>query len=154
MSMKEFKTAAKKQVVSESGEKVDTRESMQFKHDDTVVTCYRPSESQVGLLVAVQSGGVATDDEYVATIIDFFQAQFDEDSARYFKRRLLDGKDDFELEDMNDILTWMLEEWAQRPTKPSSDSTLSPQSSGDGSTETSNSEASSSSSSRQLAPAT
>lgn len=145
--MKTFTTKAKRQ-------KDGDRESIKFKFDDQEVTSYRPTEAQVAYLVGIQSGGVSSTDEQVAGIINFFHGMFDDDSARHFRHRLLDREDPFDLEDVQDVLLWLMGEWAERPTKPSSASTSLPENSGADSTETSSSEASTSGPAPQLAPAT
>lgn len=88
-----------------------------------------PKEGQIALVMSVM-GGYAEGSDQVATVINVFMNMLDEDSAGVIKRRLLDTDDDFDLEDVMEILQWAVEEAAARPTQSSPASTPSRRSSG------------------------
>jgi hypothetical protein len=66
----------------------------------------------------------------IAAVIDFFVEVMDDDSAAYIRSRLLDRRDAFGLEEVEQIMSAMVEEWTGRPTQPPSASTRSGQNGG------------------------
>lgn len=127
--MKDFVTAAK--------QRRDKDETITFRVDTQEVTSLRPTEDQMVMLMAADASEIRTDGARIAAYVDFSMAIFDEDSRRYLSRRLLDRDDPFSFEDLMDIVQQLVEEWANRPTKPLSDSTSSSDNGGTSSTETS-----------------
>jgi hypothetical protein len=59
----------------------------------------------------------------VAGIIDFFVAVMDDDSASYVTDRLLSRSDPLGIDQVQEVMEWMVEEWTGRPTPPLSVST-------------------------------
>jgi hypothetical protein len=126
--MREFTTAAK-----ESSRKQEGTEEYEFKVDGRTVKAYKPEPAQLAVTLA-RIGRHTTEQSKVAGIIDFFVGIMDEDSATYFTDRLLDRTDPFEIEDIQNILEYLVEEWSGNPTQSPSDSTGSPQNTGSTST--------------------
>jgi hypothetical protein len=93
--------------------------------DDATVRAYAPTDGQL-VMVASNFTDTADNMQKVAAAINFFTGTLDEDSLVYVKRRLLDRHDPFGVEEVTEILEWLLEEWSARPTKSSSGSSASP----------------------------
>lgn len=143
--MKEFKTAAKRKVTSDNEtitfpvhevmyETVDGQEVEKIVHTQQCVS-NRPSEGQLVLLMAAEASETRSQESRMAGLIDFALAIFDEPTRRYFGGRLLNPEDGFEFAELMDIVQAVVEEWSNRPTKPSSDSTSSQVSTGGSSTD-------------------
>lgn len=123
--MREFTTAAK--IAAEE------QESVEFKIDGQEIKSYRPGDGQIALVMAGtgRHTSVAT---RIASIIDFMMGCMDEDSATYITERLMDRTDPFGLEEVEEILGYIIEEWTGRPTPQRSASTSSQQTAGQVST--------------------
>jgi hypothetical protein len=124
--VKEFAVAAK----ARDEDDADISTPIEFKVGDDVLRAYRPEVGQVAIMYARMDDTVAADSERIAAMIDFFMGLLDKESRRLLTRRLMDRDDDFEMEDVNDILNWLMEEWSGRPTRPSSASSRSRQNGG------------------------
>lgn len=124
--MREFTTALK-EVTGEA------EEAMHFTVDGRELTCYPPSEGQLAVLMA-SIGRHSALAQQIAGIINFFVEVMDEPSHAYLVGRLLDRTDPFGLEEVTEIMDWMIEEWTGRPTQSPSVSTRSRQSGGQRST--------------------
>jgi hypothetical protein len=61
----------------------------------------------------------------IAGAINFFNSTLDDDSSEHLVSRLLDRRDNFGIEEVQDIVEWMIEEWTGHPTVQSSASTPS-----------------------------
>lgn len=122
--MREFKTAAR----------TVEREEFTFMVDDVECKTVRPSEGQIAMIVASEASSVRNESEKIADMIDFSMALFDLDTRRYLTRRLMDPEDNFEFDTFMEITRSVVEDWANRPTKPSSDSTPSSENGGTSST--------------------
>jgi hypothetical protein len=114
---KEFTTAAQSVDVAPD-------EMMDFKIDGVELHCFQPSNGQLAILLASISN-TQNWTHQVAGVINFFDAVLDDDSSAYITRRLLDRRDPFGIDEVQNIIEWMVEEWAARPTPPSSGSTPS-----------------------------
>lgn len=118
--MREFTTAVKKEVKKASGEP----DIIKFKQDGEELTAFRPDENQFALLMAaVGLGSNGTDG--VAGTINFLLSVLDGHSKAYISRRLLDPTDDFGMEEVQNIMFGLIEEWTGRPTGSSTDSSQS-----------------------------
>ena len=120
--MKEFTTALRD---AEQG----TEEPVEFKLDDQVVKAYRPTDGQIAILMA-SIGRHTTESTKIAGVIDFFVATLDDESYNYVVNRLLSRDDPLELEQVQEVIEWMIEEWSGRPIKKPSASTRSQQNGG------------------------
>lgn len=128
--MREFTTAVKKDVKKKSGE----RESVEFKQDGEVLKAFKPDDDQFALLLAaVGLGSSGTDG--VAGTINFLLSVLDSKSKSYVSARLLDHNDEFGMEEVQQIMFGLIEEWSGRPTESSTDSAESPQTDGRKSTQ-------------------
>ncbi len=119
--MKEFKTATK----AASSDNPEVLEPIEFTIDDTKVRAYPPSPGQLAMMFTAM-GEYASEGRQVSGIIDFFFGLLDEDSHKDLGRRLMDRTDNFELEQLIEIMSWLMEEFAGRPTRPPSDSSQLP----------------------------
>lgn len=120
--MREFTTAVKKEASKQSGK----RESIEFKQDGETLKAFRPDDNQFALLfAAVGLGSNGTDG--VAGTINFLLSVLDSQSKAYVSRRLLDPEDDFGMEEVQQIMFGLIEEWSGRPFESSSDSAGSQQ---------------------------
>lgn len=126
--MREFVTAAK----------ADTEviEKIPFTLDGVEYHAYPPTEGQVAIVIAAESGSLADDNERIAAEVDFMFGLFDDETHAALKRRLLDRNDPFGFEDLMNIMEAVIEESTGNPTKPSSASTSSLEKRGSGSTAT------------------
>lgn len=122
--MKSFSTAVRENLEDEQDEG-----RLEFDLDGEPLVAYKPSEAQFALLMQAV-GRYTSRNEAVAGAIDFFHAILDEDSAQHIHTRLLDRRDPFGLEEVEEIISWMVEEWTGRPMKRRSESTRSPKSTG------------------------
>lgn len=127
--MKEFTTALKAVEDVEQG----ADPAMHFTVDGRELTCYPPNDGQLAMLMAT-TGRHTTMQRKIAGVIDFFVEVMDDDSAAYLTQRLLDRQDVFGVEEVEEIMAWMVEEWTGRPTQSPSVSTQSRQNGGPRST--------------------
>lgn len=136
---KDFETAARAATTTQEEEEAGLPFTVTEKDENGNVTarvtcrCFRPGDGQLAILMAT-TGRHSSQNEQIAGIINFFASVLDDDSHTYLVNRLLDRKDEFGLEQVQDIMEWMIEEWTGRPTKSPSVSTRSPSSTGQGST--------------------
>jgi hypothetical protein len=128
--VKEFTTAAKA-AVSDDDDAV-----VEFTVDGLEVKAYQPSSGQMAMVYQALSD-YNSDQRKVAGIIDFFFGLLDENVQQVLGKRLLSREDPFDLDQVTEILSWLVEEWAGRPTQSSSGSTRSPTPIGPKSTATS-----------------
>lgn len=127
--MKEFITAA-----NEGPEDADDDGAMEFNVDGVLCKCYKPGDGQLAVLMA-STGRHTSEQEQIAGVINFFVAVLDDQSHNYLVNKMLDRTDPFGIAQVQDIMTWMVEEWTARPTKSPSGSTTSPPSGGRKSTQ-------------------
>jgi hypothetical protein len=126
--MREFVTAveAQDEELAEKG--------TPFMVDGVECRCFRPKDGQVAVLMA-QTGRHASDEQKVAAIINFFVGVLDDHSYQYLVDRLLDGRDNFGLVQVEQIMSWMIEEWSGHPIQRPSVSTGSRRPGGPNSTQ-------------------
>lgn len=117
--MKTFKTTGTK-----SPSAWEEAQPITFKIDDDEFTAYPPTEGQIAYMMASQAQDREMADT-IAGILDFFTGLLDAADAAKFRRRFLDRDDNLSFETMQDVIESLVEEWSERPTKPSSDSTTS-----------------------------
>jgi hypothetical protein len=115
--MKEFSTALK--AVTE-----DPEAPLEFKIDGQTVSAYRPTDGQIAVLMA-SLGRHTAESTKVAGVIDFFVATLDDESYNYVVNRLLSRDDPLDLEPIQEVIEWLIEEWSGRPTPKPSGSTRS-----------------------------
>lgn len=130
------------------------RETLTFEVDGREITAREPDETLIIQVQLSEESSSRTSGQKMATYVDFCLALFDDDTKAYFTARLFDLNDDFDHETLTDIAMWVIEEFTNRPTKPSSDSTTSLEDGGTSSTVTASDEESVSSISDLVTPAT
>ena len=123
--MREFKTAAQ--------EAVDPGTTIEVKIDDDEYHFRRPREGQVAMLMASTGRGSRQTDQ-VAGVINFVAAVLPEPEREVLVGRLLDYDDPLGLNDIQNVLEYLIGEWSGRPTVSPSDSGESPSPSGPNST--------------------
>lgn len=101
----------------------------------TVLKAYRPGDGQMAILMQSLGRGSSTVDN-IAGPLNFFDSVLDADGRAYITERLLDRNDPFGLEQIEEIMQALMEEWNGRPTQPSSGSTSSQPNGGQNSTAT------------------
>jgi hypothetical protein len=97
------------------------------------ITAYKPSDGQFAMLLANVGRGTS-EPEKIAGFINFVIAIMDDDGADYLAHRLLERKDPFGVEQMQEIMEWLVEEWSGNPTQEPSGSASSQQNDGPRST--------------------
>jgi hypothetical protein len=88
---------------------------------DEQLYAYRPTEGQLVLLMGVMSE-FESPEQQAATVLDVFWSLLDEETSSILRRRLRDRNDSFALRDIMNIIEWVVEETAARPTQSSLDS--------------------------------
>jgi len=124
--IREFTTAAREA-------QSDDDQAIPFVVDGRECLCYKPDASQFAVLMATisrQNDWAAQ----IAGVINFFASVLDQPSHAYLTGRLLDRDDPFGIEEVQEIIEWMIEEWTGRPTQSPSGSTQSRQHGGPKST--------------------
>jgi len=85
---------------------------------------YRPLPSQFA--IAMSAIGPRRDlGTKLAGIVDFMVEVLDDEGQSYVTNRLLDRRDTFGLDELQQLMEWMIEEWSARPTERPSGSTRS-----------------------------
>lgn len=114
--MKEFVTAA-------ASELEDDGELIEFKHDGREVAFISPTPAQASMMMLMISGDARL--ETAGTFIHlWFEMMADDETKRYFRSRLLDRNDTFELDGEGgvvEIFEHLVEEMTGNPTKQPSD---------------------------------
>ncbi len=141
---KSFHLAAERAVDGEVVTQLD------FTVEGTEETLYAflPSEGQLVLLTAAAGAREAT--TQAAEFMDTFWSLLDERAAGILRARMLDPFDPFGLNDVMNIIAWLSEVAAARPTGSSGGSTRSPSSTGNRSTARARQRASTRSTSPQI----
>jgi len=88
-----------------------------------------PGDGQVAFLMSRSAKHVSNADKVVA-FLNFFDSVLDDETQSYVSNRLLDPRDPFGLEEVQDLIADLMEEWSGRPTESLRGSTPSQQSTG------------------------
>ena len=116
--MLEFVTAAQEHL-----DEFDEDNAITFKHDDREVTFFQPSTGQLAIMTSLTSSEM--DVNTTGQFIQLFFGMMDEDTQKYFRSRLLDRYDPFEMDGKGgivDIFVGLTKEWSGgRPTKEPAD---------------------------------
>jgi hypothetical protein len=115
--MKEFVSAARKADDDDDG-------AIEFSVDGEEYTALPPTGGMLAVVAASQVD-YTSDVERIGSVINFFKGVLDEDSRRRFTTRMQDREDDLDVEVLEEVLTWLMDQWFHRPTKPASGSTSS-----------------------------
>jgi hypothetical protein len=116
VTLKSFTTA--NDAVPESA--FEDAEPIEFDIDGEPFIAYPPTGGQLALVMASAGKHSKTVDRVVATI-DFLDSLLDEEGQERIRERLMDRNDPFDLEQVEDILDYLVKEWSARPTKQPSD---------------------------------
>jgi hypothetical protein len=122
--IKQFGDAARKG--KDSGIEDDPRDIMIL---DREVTIHSPGSGSLAYL-AMAIAGASTDLVQLGQVINFIMSIFDDEDARYVRGLLLDRESGFDAEDIMELAIWVVEEWSDRPTKPSTGSSSRPRPTG------------------------
>ncbi|MET0711941.1 MAG: hypothetical protein ABWZ30_05505 [Jiangellaceae bacterium] len=87
--------------------------------DETQLWAFRPTQGQMVLLLGAAGSSTSDDSERAGQILDVFWELLDEDTARHLRGRLASRHDSFGMQDILNIMQWLAEEAAARPTRPS-----------------------------------
>jgi len=117
MAIKEFTTSAVASVDEDEGA---VGSEVTVKVDGREVTFYPPTSGQLAVTLA-GSGDMATEMEQAAATINFFFSLLEHRDATFFRKRLFDRDDGFDMDTIADLVSYLLEEWSARPTKQPSD---------------------------------
>jgi hypothetical protein len=116
MSLKSFTTAARS-----SEERALDGLPVEVDIDGRNISFLPPSDGQFAIALAGTSD-LNTTTEQAATQINFFFSLIErEEDGKHLRRRLFARDDDFGIEMIADIITYLMEEWSARPTKQPSD---------------------------------
>lgn len=124
---KAFITAVKEKVDENDPEAEEGL--LEFDLDGEQITAHKPTPEMFAILMHA-AGRYTTTADAVSGFIDFFYECMDRSAAQHIRSRLLSRDDDFGLDEVEDIVAWMVEEWTGRPMKRRSASTESPRSTG------------------------
>jgi hypothetical protein len=136
--MKTFSTAVKRHQDADDPKPIEFRldkrddEGNIIEHHD--VKAYLPDDSQFAYLLANVGRGSSSTDR-IAGFVNFFVNILDRPSANYIEARLLDRDDPFGIDEVEDIVEWLTEQWTGNPTQEPSGSAPSPQNDGPKSTQ-------------------
>ena len=104
--------------VQQANEQVDETLPFKMQGDDTQLYAYLPTEGQLVLIMGAMSD-IGNPQEQAATVLDTFWSLLEEDSRAVLRRRLADRHDTFGVGDILNIVEWIVEEVAARPTQSS-----------------------------------
>lgn len=103
---------------------IDGAEPITFTVDGEEFTAYPPTPAQYAYHVREQASGDPS--RQIAGIINFLDMLLDEQGRKRFEERLLDRDDDFDLDEVSEVIQGLVEEWSSRPTSKASGSSSSP----------------------------
>lgn len=132
--------------------KVDKTQVITTKHDGTEVKFYEPDTGSLAVMMMIANQKMTV--QNMGTFIEFIFNLMDEDTQVYFRQRLMDPADAFELNGeggLMDIFKALTEEWSARPTKEPSDYRPAQRATGRASTASTQAKGSTSSRSRSAA---
>jgi hypothetical protein len=99
-------------------------------HRRDVFHATMPSDERIFLIAAMAGDEEAGATAEAAAIMDLFKTSLPEDEYRILRQRLKDPEDDVNLEMLQEVVPWLMEEWSSFPTVPASASLPSPASTG------------------------
>jgi hypothetical protein len=111
MATKVFEVAAEKEALVE-----DTGLTFSFDKKGRVLHVHPPKSGQIALLMA-RLGRHSSFNDKMAGVIDFFVGILDEADYDYVVNRLLDPQDNLGIEEVQQVMEWLMEEWSGRPTQ-------------------------------------
>lgn len=128
--MKKFVTAVEETMEDEAPktEEQVRGKPIQYELDDRVMTAYKPHEGQLTFMMAALGRG-QTDDQRYAAIVNIMMAAHTGADKDHLESRLLenDPKKRLRLKQLEEIFEHLISEWFADPTRESSDSADSEQ---------------------------
>ena len=115
--MRKFSSTGKR-----STDAFDDAEPIEFTVDDSTWTAKVPTSGALALLYSAQAANRDTADA-IAAMIDFLAGLLNDEDRGEYRERLFDPDDDFDFEVVTEIVTGLIEEWSDRPTRSSGGST-------------------------------
>lgn len=109
------------------------RGSKQVEVDRLETTARKPKEAIWMMMMASLSERAGTN-EALAAAIDFVRKSLPDDDAMWLVMRLWDNDDNYGLDDIQEIVEYLMEEWTANPTESPSASTSTPSRTGKRST--------------------
>lgn len=116
MTVKSFTTSGK----SVEANQTPIGEPVEIELDDRKITFIPPTTGQWAVTMA-GSSDPESPAEMIATQINFFFSMLDDEDVSYFRHRLFDREDPFDVDNIAEIIEYLMEEWTARPTKQPSD---------------------------------
>jgi hypothetical protein len=110
------KTFALSVAAANGDDPVDDAMPFMLEGTDDQLYAYQPTEGQLVLLLGAMNE-YASGEQQAATVLDVFWGLLSEDTAGTLKRRLRDRHDTLGLQDIMNIIEWIVEETSARPTK-------------------------------------
>lgn len=102
---------------------------VEFKIDDDVFRCHPRLPAQVLLDFAVkadQMGDNPTGEQGIQAMLDVLEVTLLPDHFKVFRARMSDPDNAIELDQVSEIVPWIMEQYGLRPTTPSDDSSGGP----------------------------
>lgn len=93
---------------------------LEFDLDGETFTAYPPTGGQLAIVMA-SMGRHSDASEKIVGVIDFLDSILEEEGQARIRERLLDRNDPFDLDNIEEILNYLVGEWSARPTKQPSD---------------------------------
>lgn len=112
---------------------------IEFQIDDDVFRCHPRLPAQVLIdfaLKADKMGDSPTGEQGIQAMTDVLQATLIPEHYARFSARMKDAEHPIDLEQVNEIVPWVMEEYGLRPTEPSGDSSDGPSSLASGTSST------------------
>jgi hypothetical protein len=110
------KTFALSVAAANGDDPVDEAMPFMLEGTDEQLYAYQPTEGQLVLLLGAMNE-YSSGEQQAATVLDVFWGLLSEDTAATLKRRLRDRHDTLGLQDIMNIIEWIVEETSARPTK-------------------------------------
>ena len=89
----------------------------------------RPTDEKM-FLIAAMVGDEENQASEATAVVEILKDALPNEEWRTLRARIADPEDDVDLEMVKDVVQWLIEEWSDFPTRPSSASSKSPDSTG------------------------
>lgn len=107
---------------------IDGAQPIEFELDGETFTAYPPTPAQFAFHIREQNHKDTA--RRIASVVNFLDGLLDEKGRDRLADRLLDRDDPFDLDDVNKIISGLIEEWTANPTEQPSSSQPPPPSTG------------------------
>lgn len=113
--MKKFETAAKQRRAAAVGTSGEVLPDVRFEVDGVEFLAMGPKDTQLAVLIAAASE-TRDNQEKVVALLDFFETVLAQPGRNVIRKRMLDPKDPFDLENVIEIFEFLTESWGGRPS--------------------------------------